>query len=192
MPELEIEIEISKSVDLLRKGKVLLYPTDTVWGIGCDATNNKAVQKVYQIKERSKNKSMILLLDDIDKLKQYMEKVPGVAYDLIQNALSPLTIVYSRAKNLPKRLIADDGSIAIRIVKGDYCSEVIKQLGKPLVSTSANLSGQPTPSTFEQIEDSLKQMVDYVVAVHRTQIRSVKPSTLIKLEENGTFKILRA
>ncbi len=188
----ELETEINKSVELLRQGKVILYPTDTIWGIGCDATQPKAVQKIYKIKERRDNKSLILLLDDINKLSNYVKEIPPIAFDLIQNATSPLTIVYPHARNLPKKMIADDGSIAIRIVQGDYCKEVIRRLAKPLVSTSANISGEPAPKTFEQISETLKQKVDYVVKVHRTRIKAVKPSTLIKLEEGGVFKILRS
>ncbi len=183
--------EIEKSVALLKQGKILLYPTDTIWGIGCDASNSKAIDKVFKLKNRHEQKSMIVLLDSVDKLKQYVEEVPSIAYDLIENAASPLTIVFSKAKNLPKKLIAHDGSIAIRVVKGDYCVEVIKQLGHPLVSTSANISGEPSPQTFHQISDIIKEKVDYVVDIHRARIRTIRPSTLIKLEESGTFSILR-
>ncbi len=188
----ELETEINKSVELLRKGKVILYPTDTIWGLGCDATQPKAVQKIYKIKERKDSKSLIVLLDDENKLSNYVKEIPPIAFDLLQNATSPLTIVYPHARNLPKKIIADDGSIAIRIVQGDYCKEVIRRLGKPLVSTSANISGEPAPKTFEQISETLKQKVDYVVGVYRTRIKAVKPSTLIKLEEGGVFKILRS
>ncbi len=187
----KLEIEVQKSVELLSQGKVILYPTDTIWGLGCDATQPKAIQKIYKIKMRPQQKSMILLLDSTEKLPHYVANIPAVAYDLIQNAVSPLTIVYSNAKNLPKKLIAGDGTIAIRIVNGDYCKEVVRRLGKPLVSTSANISGEPAPQIFDQISENLKQKVDYVVEVHRSRIRSVRPSTVIKLEEDGLFTILR-
>jgi L-threonylcarbamoyladenylate synthase len=188
----ELENEVVKSVELLKKGKVLLYPTDTIWGIGCDATQPKAIQKIYKIKERQESKRLILLLDEINKLDEYVKSVPALAYDLIENATSPITIVYPGAKNLPKILLAEDGSIAIRIVNGDYCKEVIKRLGKPLVSTSANASGEPSPKTFEQITETIKQKVDYVVNIHRGRIREVKPSTLVKLDASGGFTILRS
>ncbi len=187
----KIKEEVEKSVNLLKHGKILLYPTDTIWGIGCDATNSKAIARIFKLKNREEQKSLIILLDSVDKLTQYVDNVPSIAYDLIENAASPITIVFNNAKKLPKKLIAPDGSIAIRIVKGDYCVEVIKKLGHPLVSTSANISGEPSPQTFQQISEIIKEKVDYVVDIYRSRIRSIRPSTLIKLEDNGTFSILR-
>lgn len=186
-----LEEEIKHSVDLLKKGKIILYPTDTIWGIGCDATNTKAVQRIYKIKKRDDSKSMIILLDSIENLKNYIKHVPPIAYDLIENSASPITIVYNDAKNISKKLIAKDGTIAVRIVKGRFTAEVIKKLGKPLVSTSANLSGQPTAGTFELISDDVKNQVDYTVEHFRDRTRNIRPSTIIKLEENGRFTILR-
>jgi len=188
----ELENEIVKSVELLKKGKILLYPTDTIWGIGCDATQPKAIQKIYKIKERVESKRMILLLDEVQQLKHYVKKIPDTAYDLIENATSPITIVYPGAINLPKILLAEDGSVAIRVVDGDYCKEVVKRLGKPLVSTSANASGEPSPKTFDQISENIKQKVDYVVNIHRGRIRQIKPSTLVKLDASGGITILRS
>ncbi len=187
----KLKEEVEKSVTLLRQGKILLYPTDTIWGIGCDATNARAVERVYKLKNRHEQKSMIVLLADKEKIQDYVEEVPAIAFDLIENAASPITIVYNKAKNLPKNLIAPDGTIAIRVVKGDYCTAVIRGLGKPLVSTSANISGEPAPKTFGQISETIKEKVDYTVDIHRTRIRSVRPSTILKLETNGTFRILR-
>ncbi len=187
----KLEQEIEKSVALLKQGKILLYPTDTIWGIGCDATNTKAVDKVFKLKSRHKQKSMIVLLDSAGKLSLYVDEVPQIAYDLIENAASPITIVYNNAKNLSKKLIASDGSIAIRVVKDDYCLEVIKRLGHPIVSSSANISGEPAPQTFNQIADIIRERVDYVVDIYRSRIRNIRPSTIIKLEETGTFSILR-
>jgi L-threonylcarbamoyladenylate synthase len=134
---------------------------------------------------------MIILLDSVDKLTHYVKQVPPIAYDLIANSASPLTIVYSNAKNLPKNLVAKDGSTAIRVVKGRYTAEVIRQLDKPLVSTSANYSGQPTASFFDQIDKGILEAVDYVVEHFRNRTRNIKPSTVIKLEENGQFTIIR-
>jgi len=188
---MNLEEEISKSVGLLKKGKILLYPTDTIWGIGCDASNSKAIQRIYKLKGRSEKKGMIVLLDSPDKLEKYLKKVPPIAYDLIINSRSPLTIVYPEARNLAKDLIAKDGTIAIRIVKGEYCSEVISRLGKPIVSTSANFSDQPTARTFDQIDDGIMKGVDHVVTVFRDRVRSVKASTIIKIESDGHFLILR-
>ena len=187
----KLKQEVEKSVALLKQGKILLYPTDTIWGIGCDATNTKAIGRIFKLKNRQEQKSMIVLLDSADKIEQYVEDVPSIACDLIENAASPITIVFNRAKKLPKKLIASDGSIAIRVVKDDYCLEVIKKLGHPLVSTSANISGEPAPQTFNQIADIIKERVDYVVDIYRSRIRTIRPSTVIKLEENGTFSILR-
>jgi len=188
---MSLEKDIKKSVDLLKKGKIILYPTDTIWGIGCDATNSKAVQKIYKIKGRNETKSMIILLESVKKIEQYVDQVPPVAYDLIANSASPLTIVYPRAKNLAKNLIAPDGSIAIRIVKGRFGAPVMKALDKPLVSTSANVSGQPTAAHFDEISIEIVENVDYVVEAFRERVRAVKPSTIIKLEENGKFTVLR-
>jgi L-threonylcarbamoyladenylate synthase len=188
---MSLDDEIQKSVELLKKGKVILYPTDTIWGIGCDATNSKAVQKIYKIKQRTESKALILLLDSIENLSTYVENVPAITAELINHSTSPLTIVYSGAKNISKNLIAKDGSIAIRIVKGEYCAEVIKQLGKPLVSTSANLSDQYAPRHFEEISDEIKNSVDYIVDLFRDRIQGMKASTIIRIEENGNFEILR-
>lgn len=186
-----LEEEINHSVELLKKGKVILYPTDTIWGIGCDATNSRAVQRIFKIKGRTQTKSMIVLLDDASKLQQYIKEVPPIAYDLIENSESPLTIVYPGAKNMSKKLITDDGTIAIRILKGRYSAEVIRRLNRPLVSTSANLSGQPTAGTFSQIDEAVKSKVDYVVEHFQSKTKTLKPSTIIKLEQSGRFIILR-
>jgi len=188
---MSLEEEIQKSVKLLKKGKILLYPTDTIWGIGCDATNSKAIQNIYKLKKRSERKAMIVLVDSADKLKNYLKKVPPVAYDLIQNSKTPLTIVYPEATNLAKNIVSDDGTIAIRVVVDEYCTEMIRQFGKPIVSTSANFSNQPTATTFGQIEDGIKEGVDHVVSVFQDRVRAVKSSTIIKLEADNTFTILR-
>jgi len=187
----EMENEIAKAVEILRKGKVLLYPTDTVWGIGCDATASKAVQKVYKIKGRSKEKSAIILLDNADKLEYYVKEVPSIAYDLIRLAPGPLTIIFEGGKNLAKNVLAKDGTIAIRVVKGDFCVEMLHRFGKPVVSSSANLSGEPTPLIFDDISETIKSNVDYVVNIHRDRLRAVKASTIIKLEVNNRFTVLR-
>lgn len=188
---MNLEEEISKSVELFKKGKLLLYPTDTIWGIGCDATNSKAIQKIYKLKGKSENKGMIVLLDSHEKLEDYLKKVPPLAYDLIENSKSPLTIVYSGPKNLTKKIIARDGTIAIRIVKDEYCTQVIRMFGKPIVSTSANFANQPSVLTFKQIDDGIIKGVDHVVSVFQDRVVSTKASTIIKLEDDGTFLILR-
>ncbi len=189
---MNLEEDITKSVELLKKGKIILYPTDTIWGIGCDATNSKAIQRIYKLKGRNENKGMIVLVDCVDKLKDYLEKVPPIAYDLISNSESPLTIVYPEAKNLAKNIIAEDGTIAIRVVHGKYSGETIKQFGKPIVSTSANFSDQPTATTFDQIEEGIKDGVDYVVSAFRSTVHSTKASTIIKVEADGSFSVIRS
>lgn len=188
---MNFEDDIIKSVEVIKSGKVILYPTDTIWGIGCDATNAKAIQRIIELKGRAIGKSMIVLLDTVDKIEKYVKKVPPIAFDLIENSTSPITIVYSSAYNLAKNLIAADGTIAIRIVRDEYCRQVIKKSDKPLISTSANFSGSPFPGTFSEIEEDVKNMVDYVAASFRDRTGRIKPSTIIKLEESGIFKILR-
>ncbi len=182
---------IQETVKYLKEGKIILYPTDTIWGVGCDATNSRAVQKVYKLKQRDETKSLIILLDHIDKLPLYLKEVPQVAYDLINNIENPLTIIYQNAKGLAKNVIAKDKSIAIRIVKNDFCRELIKAFGKPIVSTSANLSDEPTPLFFNQISAEIKNSVDYVVDIDQHLINKVKPSTIIKLKVDGEFEIIR-
>jgi len=186
-----IQQEIENSVAALKANKVILYPTDTIWGIGVDATNSKAVQRIYKIKKRDSDKSMIILLDSMDKLKEYVVEVPDIAYELIEKTRVPLTIVYPKAKNLAKNLVPKDGSIAIRVVSGEYCSALIKQLGRPVVSTSANLSGEPAPVTFHNVSKAIIEKVDYVVDLFHSRINALKPSTVIKMGEDGMFEILR-
>ncbi len=189
---INMENEINKAVEMLRKGKVILYPTDTIWGIGCDATQPKAVEKVYKIKIRpGEKKQSIVLLDSIDKIERYVKKVPEVTRDLIEQSPGPLTIIFDNGKNVAKNVLSSDGTIAIRVVKGDFCVEMIKRLGKPIVSTSANVSGEDAPIVFSDISDEIVSKVDYVVNVHRERIKSVKASTIIKLETNNSFTIIR-
>lgn len=183
--------EIQKTLGFLRSGKVILYPTDTIWGIGCDATLSKPVEKIYKIKQRYEKKSMIVLLDDPAKLPLYVSKVPQSAYDLIERYQEPLTVIYSQAKNIAKSVIAEDGTIAIRIVRDEFCRRLIAELGKPLVSTSANISGQPAPITFNKIPEEIRKSVDYIVDYHREEVIRTKPSTIIRLHENGEFEVIR-
>lgn len=186
-----MEKEINQTLEFLKKGKIILYPTDTVWGIGCDATIYKAVKKIYKIKQREEDKSMIILLESPELLDKYVEYIPPVVYDLLENAISPLTIVYPKAKDILKNIRASDGSIAIRIIKDEFCSELIKRLQKPLVSTSANLSGQPVATTFDQVDNQIKEKVDYSVGIFHSRVASVRPSTIVKFDENGTLKVIR-
>jgi len=184
--------EILKSYEVLKKGGVILYPTDTVWGLGCDATIPKAIDRIIQIKKRPENKSMIILLDLTEKLFQYVDNIPEIAFDFINSIQTPLTIIYPKAKNLPKNLVAQDGSIAIRIVRDDFCKKLINMLNKPLVSTSANLSGEPTPLIFSKINKEIVKMVDYAVEYNRSRIKEVKSSTVIRFNLNGEYDIIRS
>lgn len=183
--------EINKALEVLKNGGVILYPTDTVWGLGCDATNEVAVAKVNEIKGRSADKSLIILLDTDNKLQSYVNEIPEVAYELIEYAEKPMTIVFSNAKNLAKNAINSDGSIGIRIVKHDFCEQLLQRFRKPIVSTSANISGQPTPLFFDEIHQDIISAVDYVVDWEQ-EIRTPKtPSTIVKLGPSGQFEFIR-
>jgi L-threonylcarbamoyladenylate synthase len=183
--------EINKTLEYLRSGKIILYPTDTIWGIGCDATLPKPIERIYQIKQRFESKSMIVLLDDAGKLSKYVDKVPALAYDMIESYNEPLTIIYPGAKNVAKNVIADDGTLAIRIVRDDFCRQLIAAFGKPIVSTSANVSGQPSPITFSKIPDEIRQKVDYIVNYNKDAVIRTKASTIIRIRENGEFEVIR-
>ncbi len=187
----EFDNEIENAVNVLKNGGVLLYPTDTIWGIGCDATNFDAVEKIYQIKKREKNKSMIVLMDGIEQLIKYVKHVPFAAIDLHTKTERPVTIIYPSAINLAKNLIAEDGSIAIRIPNNEFCNQLIKVLGKPLVSTSANFSGEPSAISFGNISTDLLLKVDYIVQLYHNQILETKPSRIIKLNIDGSTQIIR-
>jgi len=186
-----IRDEVNKAFEVLKSGGLILYPTDTIWGIGCDATNPDAVDKVYKLKGRAEEKSLIVLLDTDSKLQSYIKEVPEVAYDLIEYAENPLTIVYSGAKNLAPNAIAKDGSIGIRIVKHEFCQQLLQRFRKPVISTSANISGNPSPATFDDIDEAILQGVDYVVNWEQDEQKEKKPSTIMKLESGGLFSFIR-
>ena len=191
IPKVIMGSEILKCKELLLQGKTLLYPTDTVWGIGCDATNEKAVEKVYALKQRADSKSLIILADSINMVERYVKKVPDTAYMLVEVSDKPLTIIYPNAAGLAPNVVAEDGSIAIRIVKQAFCSELLRQFKKPLVSTSANISGEATPFNFAAVSSVIKQGVDYVVPSELEQGSSGKPSSIIKLGVNNEVQIIR-
>ncbi len=184
--------EVLKTVEVLKKGGIILYPTDTVWGIGCDATKPKSVERIFKIKKRETSKSLIVLIDEYEKLFQYVEKVPDIARDLIDSADSPITVVYPNAKNLAENLISKDGSVGIRIVKDDFCKKIINLLNQPIVSTSANISGEPTPLIYYKISQEIINHVDYVVNYNKTKIIQLKPSTIVKFDIKGDYHIVRA
>lgn len=186
------EIEIKNCINTLKSGGTLLYPTDTIWGIGCDACNREAVAKIYRIKHREEDRSFIVLLEDASKLKDYVENVPPIALDLIEASVdSPLTIVYPRGKNLAENVMAKDGSIAIRIVNNPFCIAMLKEFGKPIVSSSANLSGDPSPRSFSEVSSHIISSVDHVAIVKENSIREIRPSRIIKIEDSGMFKVIR-
>ncbi len=183
--------EIENCLTVLNAGGTILYPTDTIWGIGCDATNAVAVDKVYRLKQRMESRSLIILLDDADHLGDYVDFVPDIARDLLSYVDWPLTIIYPTSKNLASNVVADDQSIAIRIVKNEFCRQLIHAFGKPIVSTSANISGSGPPLTFKKISQEIIDGVDYIVDSSLDEIHEVKPSRIIKLTDNGEFRIIR-
>jgi L-threonylcarbamoyladenylate synthase len=191
MNALEFEDDLRRSLEVLQAGGSLLYPTDTVWGIGCDATDAAAVNRVYDIKQRIESKSLIVLVDSFNKISDYVEIVPEIAIDLINCIEKPVTIIYSHAKNLAPNVIASDGSIAIRVVREGFCIELIRRFGKPIVSTSANISGEPTPFIFNKIAESVKNRIDYIVRYKQDVVGQTKPSMIIRLHTSGEYEILR-
>lgn len=185
-----LQNEIHSTLKALKQGGIILYPTDTVWGIGCDATNYEAVEKIYALKKRDDSKSMICLVNDFKMLNQYVEDVPEVAYDILKYAVNPTTIIYDKPKRVSENLVADDNTLAIRVIREKFCNQLIRHFKKPIVSTSANLSGQPTPTSFKEIDAEILKGVDYVVNLQRNK-KMTKPSSIIKLSSDGAVKIIR-
>ncbi len=183
--------QIKTACDVMRRGGVILYPTDTVWGIGCDATNSDAVRKVFEIKRRVDSKALITLVSGVPMLERYVPKVPDIAYELIDVAVSPITIIYDAACGLAPELLAPDGSVGMRITSERFSNQLCRRFGRPVVSTSANISGAPTPMSFSEISDEIMARVDYVVDYARHDAAMAKPSSVIKIKDDGTFKILR-
>ncbi len=182
--------EINNCIEELKKGNLILYPTDTVWGIGCDATDPEAVKKVYALKNREDSKALICLVANQAMLERHVMEVPEVAYDIIDLAEKPTTIVFDEPKGVAKNLIAEDNTLAIRVASDKFCQYLINKFGKPIVSTSANISGQPTPKQFKEISPEILKGVDYVVNLHQDKIMTT-PSSIIKLTNNGIVKIIR-
>ncbi|MEH6764555.1 L-threonylcarbamoyladenylate synthase [Aequorivita antarctica] len=182
--------EIDNALLVLKKGGLILYPTDTVWGIGCDATNPDAIDKVFKLKERSDEKSLICLVNDFRMLNEYVENVPEVAYDILKYAKKPTTIIYDDPIRVAENIIAEDNSLAIRVTKDEFCKKLIQKFRRPLVSTSANISGKKTPQSYAEIDPLILEGVDYVVNLHH-QKKSEKPSAIIKLKNDGSVKVIR-
>jgi len=183
--------DIKAALEVLQNGGIILYPTDTIWGIGCDAANETAVQRIYALKNRIDSKSMLVLMENAALIDRYVEEVPDVAYDLIELTDKPLTIIYDGARNLAKNLIAEDGSIGIRITSETFSKELIRRFKRPIVSTSANISGKPSPACFDEIEKEILEAVDYVVKFRQEDSAKALPSSIIKLGKSGEVKIIR-
>lgn len=183
--------DVKAALEVLQNGGVILYPTDTIWGIGCDACNEEAVKRIYAIKNRIDSKSMLILLENAALLDRYVDEVPEIAFDLIEVSDKPLTIIYDGAKNLAKNLIADDRSIGIRITTEAFSSDLIRRFKRPVVSTSANISGKPSPACFAEIDQQIIEAVDYVVKYRQDETQKAVPSGIIKLGRSGEIKIIR-
>ncbi len=175
----------------MNRGGVILYPTDTVWGIGCDATNEEAVRRVYEIKRRADSKAMLVLVDSTVKVDFYVREVPDVAWDLMELSTKPLTIIYEGARNLASNLLAADGSVGIRVTSEEFSKRLCQQFRKAIVSTSANVSGEPSPANFSEVSEEIKSAVDYVVNFRQEEMDHPKPSSIIKLGQGGLIKIIR-
>ena len=183
--------DIKKACEVMNKGGVILYPTDTIWGIGCDATNEEAVRRVYEIKKRADSKAMLVLVDNAVKVDFYVNQAPEIAFDLIELATKPLTIIYDDAKNLAPNLIAEDGSVGIRVTSEEFSNQLCYRFRKAIVSTSANVSGEPSPATFVEISEEIKQAVDYIVQSRQNERTASKSSSIIKLGKGGQVKVIR-
>lgn len=183
--------DLRQALEVLHRGGVILYPTDTVWGIGCDATNPEAVKRVYAIKQRTDSKALITLVDSPAKIQAHVAEMPDVAWDLIDVAVKPLTIIYDGARHLAPNLLAEDGSIAMRVTSEAFSQMLCMRFKKPIVSTSANISGAPTPATFAEIDERIKQAVDYICTTRQDDRSIASPSSIIKLGVGGEVKIIR-
>ncbi len=188
---MEFTEDIKEACRILNEGGVILYPTDTIWGIGCDATNPDAVLKVYNIKKRIDSKALIILVDTSVKVDFYVSDVPEVAWDLIDLAEKPLTIIYDGARNMAPNLLAEDGSVGIRVTNEQFSRQLCQRFRKAIVSTSANISGQPSPANFNEISEEIKSAVDYIVKYKQDDHSPTKPSSIIKLGKGGVIKVIR-
>lgn len=179
-----------KEIEILKNGGIILYPTDTIWGIGCDATQKQAIQKIIDLKGRSPEKNFILLCKDVEMISQYVETIPQKALELIKESTSPLTIIYPKAKNLPIEMLSNDGTIGIRIPNHPYCQEILKELNRPLVSTSANISGEKSPKDFSEISLAIKENADFI-SPQEFQANNTQASSIVKIFENGEVLKIR-
>jgi len=183
--------EIQKAVEVLKAGGIILYPTDTIWGIGCDATNEEAVKRVFKIKKRSDTKSLIALVDSDVRLERTIEEVPVVAWDLIDFSEKPLTIIYDKPIGIAPSAVNADNSLGIRVVKDKFCKELIRSLNQPIISTSANISGDKQANCFAEISEDIKNSVDHIVNLHQNELEKNQSSMIIKLDSTSLIKIIR-
>ena len=186
------DTEVEAALAILRNGGIILYPTDTIWGLGCDATNREAIKRIYQLKQREDSKSLIILVADERDIMNYVAGPDPAVFDFIDQQTRPTTIIFDQAINLPENLIAEDGSIAIRIVRDEFCRHLIKRLRKPIVSTSANMSGQPSPVSFSTVQEEIKKGVDHVVKWRQDDTEASLPSQIIKWNKDGTHRVIRS
>lgn len=184
--------DIKEAVRVMRAGGIILYPTDTIWGLGCDATNEEAVKKIYEMKKRSDSKALLVLTDHVAKVERIVDEMPEVAYDLIEVSEKPLTIIYSGAKNLAPNLIAQDGSVGVRITREAFSKALCETFRMPIVSTSANVSGEPSPQNYSEISEEIKKSVDYIVKFRQDDQTKATPSSIIKLDKGGIVTIIRS
>lgn len=183
--------DIKRAAECMKKGGIILYPTDTIWGLGCDATNETAVRRIYELKKRADSKSMLVLTDSIQVIERITDEVPEVAYELIEAADQPLTIIYDGAHGVAPNLISEDGSLGIRITKEAYSQALCRALGRPVVSTSANISGEKSARWFGEITEEIKRGADYISSYRREDRTPHKASNIIKIGKGGVFKIIR-
>ncbi|MCQ2195387.1 MAG: threonylcarbamoyl-AMP synthase [Paludibacteraceae bacterium] len=183
--------DIKNAIKVMKAGGIILYPTDTIWGLGCDATNEAAVKKIFDIKKREDSKSMLVLTDAAAKIERLVGDIPPIIWDLVEVSDKPLTIIYPGGKNMAKNLIAEDGSVGIRITNETFSKELCFQFRMPVVSTSANISGEPSPANFSEISEEIKNAVDYIVKYRQNDKTKSKPSSIIKVEADGAIKIIR-
>lgn len=185
------EEDIREALKTLRDNGIVLYPTDTIWGLGCDATNDTAVEKIFRIKAREEGKSLLILVNGEQMLERYVKEIPDTALQLLSVTDTPLTIIYPHGKNLAKGVCSEDGSVGIRICMDEFCNQLISRFRKPIVSTSANLSGQPSPAIFDDIDNEIIKSVDYVVNHRQDDRQKQSASPVIKINSDGTLKIIR-
>lgn len=191
MTQKEIAEDIRMAVDTLRKGGLILYPTDTIWGIGCDATNAAAVRRVYELKQREDSKALICLVDSADRLQRYFRNVPDVAWDLVEYADKPLTLILDNAVGVAENLVAEDGSLGVRVTKENISHELCFRFQKAVVSTSANISGEPSPANFTEVDPRILEGVDYVMKSRQNDLSKAKPSSIVKLKSDSSITIIR-